>query len=105
MFRIRKNDVVQLIVGRDKGKTGKVLQVFPREETILVEKLNIVKRHSRPTKNVPQGGIVEKESPIPLSNVLPFCSKCKEGVRIKASLGKNNEKIRTCQECGERIGK
>ena len=97
--------MIQMIIGKDKGKTGKVLQVFPKEKELLVEKLNIVKRHTRPTKDLPQGGIHEKEAPIPYNKALLFCNKCKKGVRIAVEIGKKGEKFRKCKKCGEKIGK
>lgn len=99
---LRKDDRVEVIAGKEKGKTGKVLRVYPKSGRVLVEKVNLVKRHVRPTQQNPQGGILEKELPLHLSNVLLFCPKCNRGVRHgkKMTTGKNNQKkIRVCKKC------
>lgn len=70
--RIRKNDTVQIMAGKDKGKTGEVLQVFPKEDRVTVRSMNMVKRHIKPTQQQQHGGIVEKEAPIHISNVMPL---------------------------------
>src|SRR5688500_3295280 len=78
---IRKNDMVQVIAGREKGKTGRVLRVFSKTARVLVEKTNMVKRHVKPSQQNPQGGLTEKESPVHYSNVQLMCPKCNRGVR------------------------
>ena len=70
--RIRKNDTVQIMAGKDKGKTGEVLQVFPKEDRLTVRGMNMVKRHVKPTQQQQQGGIVEKEASLHISNVMPL---------------------------------
>ena len=80
-FHVRKNDLVQVIAGKEKGKTGKVLKVLPKKNRVVVEKINFIKRHSRPSGKTRQGGIIQKEAPIHVSNVLPVCPKCNQGVR------------------------
>lgn len=97
---IRKNDTVIVITGKEKGKTGKVIAVLPEAGRALVEKLNRVKRHQRPTQKLRQGGIVEKEAPIHLSNLMLYCPRCTSGVRMgrKVEAGK---KVRFCRECQE----
>ncbi|MCX7591898.1 MAG: 50S ribosomal protein L24 [Kiritimatiellae bacterium] len=97
--RIRKNDVVVAIKGVSAGKTGKVLQVLPREGRALVEGLNLVKKTIRKTPDTPQGGIIEKESPIALSNLMPYCPECKRGTRI-ARVKDGERRIRKCRRCG-----
>src|SRR4051812_47298255 len=96
---IRKGDMVQIIAGREKGKTGKVLRVVRDSNRIVVEKLNLVKRHSRPTQGAPQGGIFEKEAPLSFSNVLLLCPKCNRGVRVSRKV-EGNKKVRVCKKCG-----
>ena len=95
---VRKNDIVQIISGKEKGKSGKILRVLSDKGKVVVEKLNQVKKHSRPTKKNPQGGIITIEKPISASNVLLLCSKCNNGVRTgwKESKGK---KVRVCKKC------
>jgi large subunit ribosomal protein L24 len=115
---LKKGDMVQIIAGRDKGKSGKLLNVDGKNMRVLVEKLNMVKRHTKPTQQNPQGGIVEKEIPIHFSNVQLMCPKCDRGVRhgVKvveagAKKGKKGEaasgaklkKIRVCKKCGESL--
>jgi len=111
---LKKNDQVQVIAGRDKGKVGKVLNVNLKTERITVEKINMVKRHTKPTQKNAQGGILEKETPIHYSNVLLYCTKCARGVRHgtktveKAASKKKGDakklvKVRICKKCGETL--
>lgn len=99
---IKKGDMVQIMAGRERGKTGKVLRVLSARTTVIVEKLNMVKRHAKPTQKNQLGGIVEKEAPLNISNVLLLCPKCNRGVRIGRSV-KNEKKQRVCKKCGEAI--
>lgn len=85
-MKIRKNDTVMVISGNDKGKTGKVLKVFPKESKIIIEGINIRKRHTKPTQRNPQGGILEKESPINVSNVMILDPKSNEPTRIGSKI-------------------
>ena len=98
---IKVNDVVEIIAGREKGKKGKVLKVFPRSERLVVEKVNFIKRHTRPSQQSRQGGIVEKEGPIHISNVMVFCKKCNKSVRVRRLVGADKVKNRACARCGE----
>ena len=99
-INIKKGDTVKVITGKEKGKTGRVLAVYPKRERLLVEKLNMVKRHMKPNQQFKQGGIVEKESSIHISNVMVMCGKCAKPVRIKHKLiEKKNSRI--CAKCGE----
>ena len=97
---IRKGDTVKIMTGKEKGKTGKVLHVYPKRERVLIEKLNMVKRHMKPSQQYKQGGIIEKEAPLHWSNVMVMCGKCNKPVRIKHKLVENNNS-RTCAKCGE----
>ena len=85
-MKIRKNDTVMVIAGKDKGKTGKVRIAFPKENRILVEGVNFIKRHTRATGTVRQAGIIEREAPIALTNVMLVCSQCNHPTRIGARL-------------------
>ncbi len=85
-IKIHKNDNVVVIAGNDKGKTGKVLKVFPKQSRVIIEGINIRKRHTKPTQNNPQGGIIEKESPIHISNVMLLDPKSNEPTRIGAQI-------------------
>src|SRR3989338_4800597 len=104
-FHIRKNDMVGIITGKEKGKTGKILKVSTKKHTVIVEKLNMIKRHTKATQKNPQGGITEKESPIHISNVLIYCNKCNKPVRIgrKFLSDDTSKKVRFCKRCGEVI--
>ncbi len=101
---IRKGDNVIVTTGREKGKTGKVLTIFSATSRALIEKVNMVKRHQKPTQKMPQGGIVQKESSIDLSNLMIYCGKCQKGVRVGIKTEKDGAKVRTCKKCGEVIG-
>ncbi len=85
-MKIRKNDNVVIISGNDRGKTGKVLKVFPKDYKVIVEGINIRKRHSKPSQNHPQGGIIEKESPIHASNIMLVDPKTNEGTRLGSQI-------------------
>ncbi len=102
-LRIRKNDLVMVIAGKDKGKRGKVLNVIPESGTVLVERINIVKRHSRPGGKTPHGGIVEKEAPLHVSNLMVVCSRCDRPVRTGHSFLADGRKVRVCKQCGEAV--
>lgn len=98
--RIRRDDEVIVIAGRDKGARGKVIRVMPQDGSVLVAKANMIKRHTRQTQNS-AGGIIEKEAPLAISNVQYFCSKCKTGVRLGVKTLEDGRKVRTCRKCGE----
>jgi large subunit ribosomal protein L24 len=101
--QIRKNDSVMVIGGKERGKTGKVLRVLPDKETVIIERLNIVKRHSKPRGPQQAGGIIEKEAPIHASNVMFMCDKCNAPVRIGHKLLADGNKIRICRRCNEAV--
>ncbi len=101
---IRKNDTVMVTTGKFKGKTGKVIAIFQERHRALVEKLNMMKRHQKPTPKMPQGGIVEKEASIHLSNLLVYCLKCTKGVRTAVQVAADGKKRRICRKCGETLG-
>ncbi|QTA85380.1 50S ribosomal protein L24 [Desulfonema magnum] len=98
---IKKDDKVKIIAGRDRGKIGKVLRVVRKDNRVLVENINIVKRHTKPSAQNKQGGIVEKEVPIHLSNVMLMCSKCMKAGRIRFRRLEDGKKTRICGKCGE----
>jgi large subunit ribosomal protein L24 len=100
---IKKDDKVKIIAGKDKGKIGKVLKVNRKNNRLLVEKINIVKRHTRPSQNNRQGGIVEKEMPIQWSNVMVMCNKCVTPARVKMQRLEDGNKVRVCVKCGETL--
>jgi len=98
---IKKNDRVMVISGDEAGKRGRVLTVFPGEGRLLVEKLNIIKRHMKPSKKYSQGGIIEKEAPIHRSNVMLICPKCDKPTRIEVKILEGGKKVRSCKKCKE----
>jgi large subunit ribosomal protein L24 len=118
---IRKNDQVQVMTGKEKGKTGKVLKVDRKTGRVTIEKVNMVKKHVKPSQKTPQGGILEKELPLHYSNVLLMCAKCNRGVRhgnktVEATVTKAKKgakaastttgktaKVRICKRCGESL--
>ncbi len=103
MERIKKNDLVAVISGRDKGKKGKVLSVLSRESRAIVEGVNMIKRHQRRRSQDIPGGIIQKESPIHLSNLMLFCSRCNRSTRTGITLLKDGTKARYCKRCKEVI--
>lgn len=100
---IKKDDKVKVIAGKDKGKIGKVLKVFRDKQRVLVENVNIVKRHTRPSAKAKQGGIVEGEASVHISNLMVVCNKCVKPTRIKMQRLENQKKIRQCAKCGESL--
>ena len=102
-MNIHKDDEVVVLAGKDQGKIGKVLQVLRKKERVLVEKVNIIKRHTRPNAKNRQGGVIESEAPIPWSNVMLMCNKCMAATRVAHKLLEDGKKIRICAKCGESI--
>lgn len=102
-MNIVKNDTVLVLTGKDKGKTGRVLAVFPKEERVIVEGVNFIYRHTRPSQKNPQGGRVEKEAPIHVSNTMVICGKCSKPTRVGYKILANGEKERYCKKCDEII--
>jgi large subunit ribosomal protein L24 len=100
---IKKDDKVKVVAGKDSGKIGKVLKVNRKKQRVLVENINIVKRHTRPSATNRQGGIIETESPIHWSNVMLMCNKCVQPVRVKMQQLDDGKKIRVCRKCNEQI--
>ncbi|MDD2496604.1 MAG: 50S ribosomal protein L24 [Desulfitobacteriaceae bacterium] len=104
-IHVKKGDTVIVIAGKDAGKKGKVLAVETKGSRVVVEGINKVKRHTKPTKAAPQGGIVDQEAAIASSNVMLFCPKCNSATRIgKKDLGDGNF-VRQCKKCGELLEK
>lgn len=101
--KIKKDDIVKVIAGKDRGKQGKVVQVFPKLEKLLVENINVVKKHMKPSREH-QGGIVEKPMPLNWSNVMLVCPRCNKETRVGFSVLKD-KKVRTCKKCKENIDK
>jgi large subunit ribosomal protein L24 len=102
-YRIKKNDTVMVTTGKEKGKSGKVMRVIPKKDRAIVEKLNIVKRHLKPSQQTRQGGILERESPIQMSNLMLICSKCTDPTRVGFRILEDDRKVRYCKKCNEVI--
>lgn len=103
--RIRKDDKVMVVAGKDKGKIGKVLKILKKKDRVLVEKVNMVKKHQKPNPYLQQpGGIVEKEMPVHISNVMVICDACAKPARVGYRYTEDGKKVRFCKRCNEQIG-
>ncbi len=102
-MKIKRNDTILVISGKDKGKSGKVRFAYPREDKVVVEGVNFIKRHTRARGNVRQAGIIEREAPIRISNVMLLCNKCNHPARIGFRVLEDGSKVRLCRACGEVI--
>ena len=104
-FSLKKNDLVMVIAGKERGKSGRILRVFPRKNRVLIEKVNFIKRHSRPSGQMRQGGIIEKEAPVHISNVMVVCEKCNVPIRVGKKILDDGKRVRACKKCGEVLDK
>jgi large subunit ribosomal protein L24 len=102
-MQIKKNDNVMIIAGKEKGKRGRVIAVYPGTNRLLVEKLNMIKRHTRPTQQLRQGGIVERESPLSVSNVRLICAKCDKPTTVVRKDQGDGMRVRVCKSCNATI--
>ncbi len=102
-IRLKKNDLVEVTTGKDQGKTGKVLKVFREKNQVLIEKVNMIKRHTRPSPTSGQGGIVEKEAPVYVAKVKLICPKCATATRFHMTTTGEGKKARVCLKCKELI--
>lgn len=100
MLKVKKNDRVKILQGKDKGKTGKVLRVEPSKEFVYVEGVNICKVHTRQKKQNQPGGIISKEGPVHISTVIVVCPSCSKPARIGFEVKDSGEKVRICKKCG-----
>ena len=98
---VRKNDNVVVISGKDKGKTGEVLKVFPKTGKVLVQGVNIVKKHKKASRTQAESAIIEREAAINSSKVMLYCKKCKSATRISNKILEDGSKVRVCKKCGE----
>lgn len=103
--KIRRGDMVVVVTGRERGKRGKVLRVMPEKSRVLVEHVNMIKRHQKPTQKLRQGGIIEREGPIHLSNVQVVCTRCNQPSRTGVKVLDDGRKTRVCRRCHESIDK
>jgi large subunit ribosomal protein L24 len=100
-MNIKKDDTVQVITGKDKGKKGKVRDVHPSQNTVIVEGLNIVKKHTKGTAGARQAGVIEQEAPLNASKVMVICPSCGKPSRVGHEIVSDGHKVRVCRNCGE----
>ena len=101
MLHIKKNDMVKMLVGKDKGKTGKVLKVFPARGRAIVQGANFVKKHAKRARQDEQAGIIQRESPVDISNLAVVCKGCNRPTRIGVDVLKDGSRVRYCKKCKE----
>lgn len=104
-LHVKKGDTVLVLSGKDKGKKGKVIEALPKKGKIVIEGVNKVKRHTKPTQKMPQGGIIVKEAPVHAAKAMLVCPSCDKPTRIKKTALASGNKARTCKHCGEIIDK
>ena len=102
-IRMKKDDKVKVLTGKDKGKIGKVLKVVKKTNRVIVENINVVKVHQKPTQANPQGGIVEKTMPIQISNLMVMCNSCVKPTRIGMKQLEDGKRVRICKKCEQQI--
>jgi large subunit ribosomal protein L24 len=102
-LKIRKGDRVRVLSGKDKGKEGEVMRSLPREGKVIVEGINIARKSQRPTRTTQQGGIIDKDMPMQVSNVALVCPSCGKPTRVGYTLDKSGQKARVCKKCGGEI--
>ena len=102
---LRKNDLVMVMAGKEKGKSGRILRMLMKKDRAIVEKINFVKRHQRPAGQQRQGGIIEKEAPLNLSKLMLICERCNKTVRVGHKFLEDGKRARYCKKCGELIGR
>ncbi|MDY6844959.1 MAG: 50S ribosomal protein L24 [Thermodesulfobacteriota bacterium] len=100
-YHIRKDDKVMVTVGKERGKSGKILKVITKKDRVIIEKINMIKRHAKPTMHTGQGGIIEKEGPIHISNVMLICDKCNKPTRTGRRILEDGKRVRFCKRCKE----
>lgn len=104
-YKLRKNDPVVVIAGKDKNKKSKIIGLDKEKGQVVVENVNVVKRHTRPNQTNPDGGIIEKNMPFSISNVMYHCPKCDKGVRLGIRKLDDGKKVRFCKKCNEDVDK
>ncbi len=100
---VKKNDTVVVLSGKDKGKRGKIVSVEPKDSKVVVEKVNIVSRHTKPRKQGEEGGIIKKEAPLHASKVMRICPKCDKPTRYAVKVHADGKRVRVCKNCGAEI--
>ncbi len=102
-LNIKREDTVVVISGKEKGRNGRVIRILPKKERVIIEKINIIKRHMKPSKTYSQGGIIEKEGTLHISNIMLLCPRCNKPTRIGNLILESGKKVRTCKKCKEVI--
>ncbi len=102
-MKIRKGDRVRVLAGKDRGKEGEVMRALPREGKVIVEGVNIARKSQRPTRTTQQGGIIDKDMPVPVSNVALVCPSCHKPTRVGYKVDASGTKVRVCKKCGGEI--
>ena len=102
-IKLKKNDNVTVLAGKEKGKSGKIIRVDREKNRVFIEKINMIKRHVKPRSAQEPGGIIDKEASINISNVALYCPKCKKAVRFSINLDDKGNKIRICKKCGSEV--
>ena len=102
---LRKGDIVRVVSGREKGKEGKILQLSRVKNAVWVERLNLIKKHTKPNPKYPKGGIMEKEGILSISNVMIVCQNCERPARVASKGLTDGKKVRICRRCGEVLDK
>jgi large subunit ribosomal protein L24 len=100
-LHVKKNDIVQVISGKEKGKSGKILKAYPAKGRIIIEHLNMIKKHTKRRSQGQGGGIIEREGTIHVSNVMLLCPSCKQPTRIAKKFLEDGTRVRCCKKCGE----
>ena len=103
-FRIKKGDTVEVIQGKENGKRGKVLRVLSEDQRVVVERVNFIKRHVRPSQKTPQGGVIEREAALHISNVQLVCPSCNQPARVGVRM-EGDAKVRYCKKCNVQVDK
>jgi large subunit ribosomal protein L24 len=102
-LKIRKGDRVRVLTGKDRGKEGNVMRALPREGKVIVDGVNVARKSQRPTRTTQQGGIIDKDMPLPVSNVALICPSCGKPTRVGFKIDASGAKVRLCKKCGGEI--
>jgi len=98
-LKIRKGDRVRVLTGKDRGKEGEVMRALPRERKVIVDGVNVARKSQRPTRSTQQGGIIDKDMPLPVSNVALVCPSCGKATRVGYKIDESGQKVRICRKC------
>ena len=102
-LKIKKGDKVKVLTGKDRGKTGNVTRVLPAAGKVIVDGVNVAKKHQAPTRTTQQGGIIDKDMPLPVANVALVCTSCGKATRVGYKIDNSGQKVRICRKCGGEI--